>query len=109
VHVRGQGVDGIKDALRDSTRLVDDHEHIAGVDPLEGSLVVVGRLAPVGDQLLADVPLGVERDPPWQDAGAVGSADVPPKDRLDLGGRWCGGDDERLARWVDVDPPTSEA
>jgi hypothetical protein len=62
VDVRCQGVDRIEDRLRDTAGFVDDHQHVARVDALESSRVIVSRLSAVGDELVAYVPLGVERD-----------------------------------------------
>jgi hypothetical protein len=42
VDVGGQGVDRVENALRNAAGLVDDDQHVAGVDALEGGLVVVG-------------------------------------------------------------------
>jgi hypothetical protein len=74
VDVGRQGIDGIEDRLRDAACLVDDHQHVARVDALECSWVVVGWLAAVRDELVADVPLGVQSDAPWQAALLVGIA-----------------------------------
>jgi hypothetical protein len=57
---------GVEDRLWHTAGLVDDHQHIASVDALERRRVVVRRLAGVRDELLADVPLRIERDPAWQ-------------------------------------------
>jgi hypothetical protein len=108
VDVGGQRVDSVEDRLRHTAGLVDDHKHVPGMDALEGGLVVVGWLAAVPDEFLADVPLRVERDPPGQLCLAMGRADVAPEDRLDLRRGRRGGDDEGFAWWMHVDPPTAE-
>jgi hypothetical protein len=54
----------------------NDHQHVAGVNALESSRVVVGRLAAVRDELVADVPLGIQRDAPGQAAFPMGIAHV---------------------------------
>jgi len=73
VDVRCQGVDRIEDRLRDTAGFVDDHQDVPRVDALESSRVIVSRLSAVGDQLVAYVPLGVERD--------CGPADLPSCER----------------------------
>jgi hypothetical protein len=105
VDVGGQSIDGIEDRLRYAASLVDDHEHVAGVDALECSRVVVSRLAAVRDKLVADVPLGIEGDPARQVGLPVGNAHVAPEDCLDLWSRWRRGDHVRLAWWMHIDPP----
>ena len=65
------GVDGLLDRAKLGGEFVVirvdvDHQHIARVDALEGSGVVVSRLAAVRDELVADVPLGVQSDATWE-------------------------------------------
>jgi hypothetical protein len=66
---------------------------------------VVGRLAAIRDELVADVPLGIQRDAPGQAAFPVGIAHVAPKDRLDLWSRRGSCGHERFPWWVHIDPP----
>lgn len=75
------------------------------MDALEGGLVIVGRFAPVSDQLLADVPLRVEGDASRQMTLAVGFADLTPQDGFDLSSRRRGGYDKCFARRMSVEPP----
>jgi hypothetical protein len=49
--VGGQRVGGDPQLLGDAARLVEDDQHAAGVDALEGGLVVVGGLAAEADEL----------------------------------------------------------
>jgi hypothetical protein len=58
VDVGGQSIHSIEDRLRDAAGLVDDHPYVAGMDALK-CCRVVGGLAAVGDELVADVPLGI--------------------------------------------------
>jgi hypothetical protein len=67
------------------------------VNALESSRVVVSGLAAVRDELVADVPLGIQRDAPRQLRLLVGISHVAPEDRLDLRSCWSSGDDECLA------------
>jgi hypothetical protein len=99
-----EGVDRVEDRLREAAGLIDDHEHIAGVNALERGLVIVGRLAAVSNEFLADVPLGVERDPPGQLCLPMRRADVPPEDRFNLCRRRRGRDHKRFAGRMHVDP-----
>jgi hypothetical protein len=48
--------------------------------PVESGLVIAGRFAAVSDEFLADIPLGVERDPPGQRCLLMRRADLPPED-----------------------------
>jgi hypothetical protein len=71
VDVARQRVHGVEDGLGHAAGLVDDDQHVAGVDALEGRGVVVGGLAAEAEKLLADVPLVLERvsgQPPGGDA-----------------------------------------
>jgi predicted SnoaL-like aldol condensation-catalyzing enzyme len=54
VDVCGQSVDRIEDQLRYAASLVDDHQHVARM-PWKARRAVVGRLAAIGDELVADV------------------------------------------------------
>jgi hypothetical protein len=109
VDVRSQRIDCIEDRLRDAACHVDDHQHVARVNAMECSWVVVSRLATVGDELIvADVPLRVESDAAWQATLLVGVAHIAPKDRLDLGSRGGSGYDASLTRWMYVDPPEGQ-
>src|SRR5690606_29491178 len=85
-------------------RLVQDDEHVPGVNPLERRLVVVGRLTPERHQLPAQVPLGLIH-PAGQLPGRVHPPDVPPQDRPHLRVGRRAGDDERGAGLVRVQPP----
>jgi hypothetical protein len=105
VDVGGQSIDSIEDRRRYAAGFVDDHQHVARMDALEGSWVIVGRLAAVGDELVADVPLCIERGSPRQACFPVGVAHLPPEDRFDLGSRRGGCDDKGLAWWMHIDPP----
>jgi hypothetical protein len=105
VDVGCQRVDRVEDRLRYAAGLVNDHQHIAGVDALESSRVVVSRLAAVRDELVADVPLGIECYAPGQIRLPVSIAHVAPKDRFDLRSGRGGRDHEGLAWWMHIDPP----
>jgi hypothetical protein len=105
VDVGRQRIDSIEDRFRYAAGLVDDHQDVASMDALEGSRVIVGRLAAVRHELITDVPLGIEGDAPRQASLLVGVAHVPPEDRLDLRSRRCRGDDEGLSRRMHIDPP----
>jgi hypothetical protein len=52
-HASGQSVDRIEDQLRYAASLVDDHQHVARM-PWKAR-AVVGRLAAIGEELVADV------------------------------------------------------
>jgi hypothetical protein len=65
IDVRSQSINDVEDRLRHAASLVDDHQQVAGVDALERCLVVVSGLTPVRDKLVADLPLGIERDSLW--------------------------------------------
>jgi hypothetical protein len=76
-----------------------DHQHIARVDALEGSGVAVSRLAAGRDELVADVPLGVQSDATWE-APFCARCSCTARDRLYLRSRRRSGDYESLARWM---------
>jgi hypothetical protein len=109
VDVGGKGVYGVEDRFRYAAGFVDDHQYVARVDALESSWVIVGRLASIGDELVTDIPLGIQRDAPRQSSLPVGVAHVAPKDRLDLRRRRSSCNHESLARWVHVDPTKERA
>jgi hypothetical protein len=106
-----QRVHGIEQRLGNGTGLVNNDEHVAGVDTLKGPRVIVGGLAAVGDEFLTDVPLCVQRDPAWQSRLAVGHPDIPPDDSFHLRCCWRCRDDKGFARrmHVDVDPPSRKS
>jgi hypothetical protein len=102
VHVGRQSVDCIEQRLRDSDRFIQKHEHVLRMNTLESGLIVVSRLATVGDELLTHIPLGVERDASREIAFPVRLADLSPQDRFNLssGRRSC--HDKRLADGMHV-------
>lgn len=71
---------------------------------LEGGRVVVGGFPSEGDELLADVPLGLV-GPPYESPGLVGPAGLFPEDRFDLVVGRGGGDGDCMTDRVDVHPP----
>jgi hypothetical protein len=76
------------------------------MNPLEGRLIMISRLAAEGDELLsarAHVPLVVERDPAGKIALAMSLADVTPENRVDLLGRRCSCRCERV--FSRIEPP----
>jgi hypothetical protein len=109
VDVARQRVHGVEDGLGHAAGLVDDDQHVAGVDALEGRGVVVGGLAAEAEKLLADVPLVLERDPPRQVGETMCPADLSPQDRVHLLVGRRSGDDERFAGRVSGQPPGGDA
>jgi hypothetical protein len=81
VGVSGQGVDGIKDRLRDPASFVDQNKRVQRMNALERGLIMISRLAPEGNELFPTrphVPLVIERDATRQVALAMSLADIPP-------------------------------
>src|ERR1017187_4929150 len=108
VLVGGQGTGGRPEVLRHSARLVDDDQHVAGVDALERLLVVVGGLATESNHLFVDPPLGLV-DPAGEVPLAVCFADLSPEHCAHLREGGSGSDHEGLAGRMSVEPPGSEA
>jgi hypothetical protein len=78
------------------------------VDTLEGGLVIVSRLAPVGHELIcAHVPLRVQVDATPELSLAMGAPHLAPEDGVDLLPRWGCGDEEGIR--PGVDPVASRA
>src|SRR5215211_7217119 len=76
------------------------------MNPLEGRLIMISRLAAEGDELFsarAHVPLIIECDPAGKVAFAMSLADVSPQDRVDLFGRRCSRRCERVVSRIE--PP----
>jgi hypothetical protein len=79
-------VDAIEDRLWYTAGLVDQHQHEPGGDALEGGRVVVSGLATEPHELLADLPIVLERDPPRQARKAMRATDLAPEHGVDLVG-----------------------